>query len=91
MATTTAVEAPLTARWATLMWLLAIGAGHGQPAWGEVRAVFLRGNLRPHGMRPGANGQHGNAVTLPAACGVDVGQGFLNFVKTAAAERKASR
>jgi hypothetical protein len=39
MATITAVEAPLTARWATLMWLLAVGAGVAESVLGAVQAV----------------------------------------------------
>ncbi|MFI7065627.1 hypothetical protein ACIBL3_31845 [Kribbella sp. NPDC050124] len=38
MATITAVEAPLTARWATLMWLLAIGAGVAESIVGATQA-----------------------------------------------------
>lgn len=38
MATTTAVEAPLTARWAILMWLLAVGAGVAESVVGAIQA-----------------------------------------------------
>ncbi|MEV0289374.1 MULTISPECIES: hypothetical protein [unclassified Kribbella] len=38
MATTTAVEAPLTARWATLLWLLAVGAGVAESVVGAIQA-----------------------------------------------------